>query len=210
MTKSSVQNSGKSSTGPVTGSGGATNKTSPFAPASCESLEGVFDNYEPLLRPFLTCIDWEQIENDKYMPRPQKGLDPEIDEILARMDAIKVGMRALLEKVRRKFDSDRIVFASNRKYRHQLEVPHEVAERVEADDNFFVTTRLKGVRRFLCSELSNLTTSMNDEEQLYKARISPLIRDMFERFYQAREHWLNAVKCMAEVDALCALADISN
>jgi len=45
---------------------------------------------------------------------------------------------------------------------------------------------------------------------VYKSRISPLIRDMFERFYNNREHWSSAVKCMAEIDALCALAEVSN
>lgn len=86
----------------------------------------------------------------------------------------------------------------------------EHASKIEEDSDFFITTRLKHVRRFLCNELSNLTTQYNDEETLYKARISPLIRDMFERFYQNREHWLTAVKCMAEMDALCSLALVSN
>ena len=40
--------------------------------------------------------------------------------------------------------------------------------------------------------------------------MSPLVRDMFERFYQNREHWSSAVMCMAEIDALCALAEVSN
>lgn len=119
-------------------------------------------------------------------------------------------MRKLLRNVRTKFDCDKIVFASNRKYRHQLEVPISVADKLEADPDFFVTTRLKHTRRFLSAQLSNLTTQYNEEESLYKARISPLIRDMFERFYQNREHWLAAVKCMAELDALCSLALVSN
>jgi len=80
---------------------------------------------------------------------------------------------------------------------------------VEDDDNFFVTTRLKHSKRFLSSDLSNLTTQLVSEEVVYKARISPLIRDMFERFYQNREHWSSAVKCMAEIDALCSLAAVS-
>jgi hypothetical protein len=46
-----------------------------------------------------------------------------------------------------------------------------------------MTTKLKNVKRFLCNELSNLTTQLNEEESIYKAKISPLIRDMFERFY---------------------------
>jgi DNA mismatch repair ATPase MutS len=55
-----------------------------------------------------------------------------------------------------------------------------------------------------------MTTRLSNEEILYKARISPLIRDMFERFYQNREHWSSAVKCLAEVDALCSLAEASS
>jgi DNA mismatch repair ATPase MutS len=55
-----------------------------------------------------------------------------------------------------------------------------------------------------------MTTRLSNEEILYKARISPLIRDMFERFYQNRDHWSSAVKCLAEVDALCALAEASS
>lgn len=119
-------------------------------------------------------------------------------------------MRDLLDKVRTKFNCDKIVYASNRKYRHQFEVPVEHAAKIEEDADFFCTTRLKHVKRFLCNELSNLTTQYNDEETLYKARISPLVRDMFERFYQNREHWLTAVKCMAELDALCSLALVSS
>jgi DNA mismatch repair ATPase MutS len=45
---------------------------------------------------------------------------------------------------------------------------------------------------------------------MYKARVSPLIRDMFERFYQNRDHWSSAVRCMAEIDAFCALAVASS
>ena len=54
-----------------------------------------------------------------------------------------------------------------------------------------------------------MTTKLCNEEVLYRARISPLIRDMFERFYKSREHWSSAVKCLAEVDALCSLAEAS-
>jgi DNA mismatch repair protein MSH6 len=81
---------------------------------------------------------------------------------------------------------------------------------IDDDDDFFVTARLKHNRRYLSSDLTNLTTQLASEEVMYKARVSPLIRDMFERFYQNREHWSSAVKCMAEIDALCALAEASN
>lgn len=54
---------------------------------------------------------------------------------------------------------------------------------IDDDDDFFITARLKHVRRYLSSDLTNLTTQLGSEEVIYKARVSPLIRDMFERFY---------------------------
>jgi len=54
-----------------------------------------------------------------------KGMDAEIDEILERMDAIKLDIRELLEKTRRKFNCDKITYASTRRYRYTFEVPHE-------------------------------------------------------------------------------------
>lgn len=50
---------------------------------------GLFHNFTPILKPFEECIEWERIENDRYMPRPMKGMDEEIDEILTKMDQIK-------------------------------------------------------------------------------------------------------------------------
>eukprot|EP00347_Sterkiella_histriomuscorum_P006721 403351687 len=44
----------------------------------------------------------------------------------------------------------------------------------------------------------------------YRHKLVPLLQDMFQRFYQFRNVWNNAVHCMAELDALCALAMISN
>ena len=35
-----------------------------------ESDNGLFHNFTPLLKPFNACIEWEKIENDRFMPRP--------------------------------------------------------------------------------------------------------------------------------------------
>ena len=96
-----------------------------------EHDEGLFNNYTPILKPFQACIEWEKIENDRYMPRPMLGMDPEIDGILARMDAIKLQLKTVLINTRAKFNCDKIVFASNRKYRYQFEIPHENCSEIE-------------------------------------------------------------------------------
>ena len=63
----------------------------------------MFNNYTPILKPFQACIEWERIENDRYMPRPMAGMDLEIDAILGRMDAIKVQLKNVLISTRAKF-----------------------------------------------------------------------------------------------------------
>ena len=63
----------------------------------------MFNNYTPILKPFQACIEWERIENDRYMPRPMAGMDTEIDAILGRMDAIKVQLKNVLISTRAKF-----------------------------------------------------------------------------------------------------------
>jgi len=47
-----------------------------------EDPNGLFHNFTPVLKPFSACIEWEKVENDRFMPRPMKGMDDEIDEIL--------------------------------------------------------------------------------------------------------------------------------
>ena len=175
-----------------------------------EEPDGLFHNFSPILKPFSACIEWEKVENDRFMPRPMEGMDTEIDEILANMDKIKLDLNNYLGLQRKMFQCDKIIYASNRKYRYQLEIPNEYCEKIDECDEFFITARLKHCKRYLSSELTNLTTALSNEELMYKARVSPLIRDMFERFYHNRDHWSSAVKCLAEVDALCALAIASN
>lgn len=87
-----------------------------------------------------------------------KGMDAEIDSLLEKMDEIKGDIRICLMETKKKFNCDKITLASTRKYRFMFEVPHEYSQPIENDENYFITTRLKHCKRFLCAELSNLTT----------------------------------------------------
>ena len=87
-------------------------------------------------------------------------MDTEIDAILEKMDEIKLKIRALLHEARKKFNCEKITLSSTRKYRFTFEVPHEFSDKIEKDDNYFITTRLKHCKRFLCTELSNLTSEL--------------------------------------------------
>ena len=66
-----------------------------------------------------------------------------------------------------------------------------------------------GKKRFTCDKLLELSRKLAEAERIFKKRMVPLIRDMFLRFYSYREHWTNAVNCVAELDVLCSLAAFS-
>ena len=63
-----------------------------------------------------------------------------------------------------------------------------------------------GRKRFVSDSLLVLSRDLEELELKFKQRMVPVIRDMFMRFYSYREHWGNVVQCVAELDALCALA----
>lgn len=67
--------------------------------------------------------------------------------------------------------------------------------------------KIRGNRkRYVCDKLLILSKRLSETERIFKKRMVPVIRDMFVRFYSNREHWTNAVTCIAELDALCSLA----
>jgi len=61
-------------------------------------------------------------------------------------------------------------------------------------------------KRYVCDKLMILSKRLSEVERIFKKRMVPVIRDMFVRFYSNREHWTNAVACIAELDSLCSLA----
>ena len=78
------------------------------------------------------------------------------------------------------------------------------------DHSFILIGKVRGGRkRYTCDLLIELSRKLTEAERIYKKRMVPLIWDMFLRFYSYREHWSNAVNCVAELDVLCSLATFS-
>lgn len=50
---------------------------------------------------------------------------------------------------------------------------------------------------------------MEEEEEKFKDALIPFLRNMFKKFYENRDTFTRAIICVAELDCLCALANIS-
>jgi len=98
------------------------------------------------------------------------------------------------------------LFESQGKFRFQLEFPEGVTV---DEDEYVVTGKLKGKKRCVSQILEDLSEELEAAEEVLQNSLIPFLRNMFKRFYDHRFIFSNAVSCVAELDCLCALADVS-
>ena len=173
----------------------------------------------PLLENFEASIVWCPFSNHYLFPRPPKGVDQRIDKVCEKLDILEERLKQFLQQIRQSFDSNEINFVHTSRYQYQLEVSGaELWKRFEANDvsneqmphSFILLGKASGgCRRFTCDKLLLLSSKISEVERIYKRRMSPMIREMFLRFYSYREHWTNVLNSVAEIDVLCSLAKFS-
>ena len=87
----------------------------------------------------------------------------------------------------------------------------EIPDKVKPDeDEYIMINKLKGRKRYATQQLQDLTEELQDAEEKLNDSLKPFIRGMFRKFYQYRTVLSNAVGCIAELDCLCTLADVSS
>jgi len=138
-------------------------------------------------------------------------MDEKIDAICATIDGLKDSLQDLLKELRTATGCNGLVFAHNRKYRYQIDVPsgavhHFNAAELLGESWVSVGKLTAGRKRYVSDKLLQLSRELDEAERKFKLKMVPVIRDMFMRFYSYREHWQAVVNCVAELDALCALA----
>ena len=57
--------------------------------------------------------------------------------------------------------------------------------------------------------LDQFTEELEAAEKILSEGLIPFLRGMFRKFYDYRSVFSNAVTCVAELDCLCALGDVS-
>lgn len=86
--------------------------------ALLEKADGLFDNFLPLLQPFLESIVWCPSQGHFQLPRPKHGLDPKIDRICERIDSIREKLKVFLNDIRKELASNAVTFQHTRRFKY--------------------------------------------------------------------------------------------
>lgn len=74
---------------------------------------------------------------------------------------------------------------------------------------YFPTTKSKKFQRVQNKELSELVEELEVAEENLRNAISPFLLKLFKKFYKKQYLWSEFVACIAEIDCLMSLAEVS-
>jgi len=168
-----------------------------------EPLPGLFPKVGPILEELKSMV---YVKEGLLVPAP--GLKPEIDAILANIDAVKEKFQMILEK-ERDFFQNRFLKFVHTKVRYELEVPDQVLETVQKPRDYVVTSKRKGVVRFHTPEIEVQLQELFNYEMELQGALVVFMADYFRKFYDRKVYWDQIVACLAELDCLCSLAQFS-
>ena len=172
-----------------------------------EESEGIFPDYEPILQEFESMIVWKSYKGKK-IPEPKQGVSEELDRANAIVDEIKSRIHDYIDVVAKETGCNSIeLFQSHGKFRYQLELPKEFTRLDE--DEYIKTGSTTTKTRYVTQRLQEITEELEAQEDDIKNALVPFLRGMFKRFYEHRAIFSNATSCVAELDCISALADVS-
>ena len=168
---------------------------------------GIYPDYEPILQEFEEMIVWKSIKGKK-IPEPKKGIDENFDNVNDKISEVRSKIQSYISDVAKDTGCKSVeLFESNAKFRFQLEFPDKF-KGIDTDEYIF-TSQVKGKKRYVTQALDDLKEELEEAEEYLKNAIVPYLRAIFRRFYEHRNIFSSAASCVAELDCLCALAEVS-
>ncbi len=170
-----------------------------------EGAGGAFPNLSEPLNWFGEKFDVEKVKRSKTI-KPLPGMDPGYDDGKARILAIKTELEAYLQDQRKALRCSGVQWYQGAKDKWQLEVP----ENVPVPKDYNITSKKKGFRRYWTDFITNQLREISDAEADIERIEKDQMRLMFERFDKHRSEWAKATECLAHIDALLSLAEVSS
>ncbi len=170
-----------------------------------EDAGGAFPDLSEPLRWFGEKFDAAKVKSNKTI-KPLPGVDPEYDEAKARVVKIKVELEAYLLDHRKALKCSGVQWYHGVKDKWQLEVP----ENVTVPKEYNITSKKKGFRRYWTDFITKQLKEISDAEADMECREKDQMRLLFARFDKYRNKWAKATECLAQIDALLSLAELSS
>ncbi|CAM9425822.1 unnamed protein product [Phaeothamnion confervicola] len=170
---------------------------------------GLFPDMTAALARFREAFDEKQAkETGRIKPRP--GVDADYDGAVEEVGAVTQRLQAHLAEQQRVLGSPAVKFYHTAKDRFQIEVSEDTLRRKGGQPaGYDLVSKKKGYQRFYTPMVRRELAALTTAEARVEALQADQARRLFDRFDQQRALWAAAVRCLAHLDALLALAQVS-
>ncbi|KAF7256198.1 hypothetical protein EG68_06644 [Paragonimus skrjabini miyazakii] len=181
--------------------------SSPHLKALTRSVEhgGQFPSLSSKITYFKNAFDSEKAKRDGRIT-PEPGVDKDYDRAVKEIQVINNELDTFLIDCGKQLGV-RISYWGTARNRFQLEVPESSVSRVPS--SWQLASQRKGVKRYRCEKTIDWLTQLMAAEERKDASLRGIMQTLFASFSDSFTQWHTAMRCIAELDCLLALANYS-
>ncbi|KAG6059312.1 hypothetical protein E4U17_006499 [Claviceps sp. LM77 group G4] len=142
---------------------------------------------------------------EKKILIPERGIEPDFDDSLSRIDEIKDQLKELLSEKMAELKCRSLKFTDVGKEIYQMETPKST----KVPSNWRQMSATKDVKRWYFPELTQLVRELQEAEELHSQLVREIASRLFRKFDVDYATWLLAIKIIAQLDCLVSLAKAS-
>ncbi|KAG6009191.1 hypothetical protein E4U21_003044 [Claviceps maximensis] len=143
---------------------------------------------------------------EEKMLIPEKGIEPDFDDSLSRIDEIKGQLSDLLSEKKGELKCRGLKFTDVGKEIYQMETPKSA----KVPSNWRQMSATKDVKRWYFPELTQLVRELQEAEELHSQLVREIASRLFRKFDVDYATWIRAIKIVAQLDCLVSLAKASS
>ncbi|KAG6022209.1 hypothetical protein E4U41_002296 [Claviceps citrina] len=166
-------------------------------------IKSMPDLEEPLSY-WKTAFDRRRAREEKML-MPEKGIEPDFDDSLARIDEIKGQLGDLLGEKRDQLKCRTLKFTDVGKEIYQMETP----KNAKVPSSWRQMSATKDVKRWYFPELTQLVRELQEAEELHSQLVREVASRLLRKFDVDYPTWLLAIRIVAQLDCLVSLAKAS-
>ncbi|KAG5986359.1 hypothetical protein E4U43_005541, partial [Claviceps pusilla] len=152
-----------------------------------------------------SAFDRQRAREDKILI-PEKGIEPDFDDSVSRMDEIRDQLSGLLNEKKGELKCRSLKFTDVGKEIYQMETPKSA----KVPANWRQMSATKDVKRWYFPELTQLVRELQEAEELHSQLVREIASRLFRKFDVDYAAWIQAIKIVAQLDCLVSLAKASS
>ncbi|KAH7166331.1 muts domain V-domain-containing protein [Dactylonectria macrodidyma] len=142
---------------------------------------------------------------DQKMLIPERGIDPDFDESLETIDAIKEQLAELLVEQKKQLKSKALKFTDIGKEIYQVEAPKSL----KVPSSWRQMSATKDLKRWYFPQLTKLVRELQEAEETHSQLVREVALRFFKKFDVDYDTWLQAIRIISQLDCLVSLARAS-